>query len=306
MGKIAFLFSGQGSQYVGMGKDFYDNFSISKNLFEEAKNIRSDIVNICFNGSDEEINNTVNSQMCLYLMEYSIYKILEEKNVKPNCVAGFSLGELTAFCVANGFNFFDGLKIIDVRSKLMSEEAEKIDTCMLAVLKLSDRDVISICKEYKDTYPVNFNCDGQVVVSTKTENVKSLENRIKECKGRALPLKVSGGFHCDFMNEASKQIKGYIENITFKNLSIPLYSNITGKVFEGSILENISKHIKSPVLFKDSIKNMINDGVDTFIEIGPSKTLSGFVKKTDKNVNVYNICDIDSLNETLASIGVNK
>lgn len=306
MCKIAFVFSGQGSQHALMGKDFYDNFLVAKEVFEQGKTVRENILDICFNDSDNSINDTLNAQLCLYITEYAIYKVLRQKNVKESALAGFSLGEITALTTSGAFSFLDGLKIVDIRSRLMSDETKKINTCMFAVLKLNNEKVIEFCKTYKDTYPVNFNCSGQVVISTLLENAESIEQNIKTIGGRAVKLNVSGGFHCKFMEKASEEICSKIENLQYKNINTPLYANETGKLYEGNIVKNIANHIKKPVLWEQTILNMTNDGIDTFVEIGAGKTLSSFIKKINKNVKVLNVEDIESLNKTLSSLGVNS
>lgn len=295
MGKIAFLFSGQGDQKSGMGKDIYYSYPSAAKVFDTLEKIRPCTKEQCFQGSEEILKQTRNTQPCIYALETAYCEILKENGIIPSCTAGFSLGEISACCFAGIFSLEDGFRLVIKRAQLMEQEAIKNNTFMAAVLKLDESHLTEICKNFKGIYPVNFNCPGQISVSGLEEEKEKFFASIKENGGRAVPLNVSGAFHSPFMEEASRRFLLELESFSLNKPSIPIYSDVTGELYTENIKELLSQQIKSPVRWEKIIRNMISSGVDTFIEIGPGKTLTNMVKKTDKDVKAYSVCDLDEV-----------
>ena len=295
MGRIAFLFAGQGDQKGGMGKDIYYSYPSAASVFDTLENIRPSTKEQCFSGSDEILKQTKNTQPCLYALETAYCEVLKENGIVPSCTAGFSLGEISACCYAGIFSLEDGFRLVIKRAEFMEEEALKNDTFMAAVLKLEPSCLSEICKKFKRIYPVNYNCPGQISVSGLTEEKEAFFEAVKENKGRAVPLNVSGAFHCPFMDEAGSKFLDELERFDLCNPTVPIYSDLTGELYQDNIKELLSKQINHPVRWEKIIRNMIFSGVDTFIEIGPGKTLTNMVKKIDKDVKAYSVCNLDEI-----------
>jgi [acyl-carrier-protein] S-malonyltransferase len=298
MGKVAYVFSGQGDQYPGMGKDIFDKFETAADVFAMCDEIRPGTSKQCFEGTEEELKETKNTQPCLFAMELAASKVLVEKGVKPDMVAGFSLGEVVAATFAGIFDERSGFELVCRRGELMQEAAEKFETSMAAVVKLDNDKVSELCAKYTDVYPVNFNCPGQVSVAGLTSQMADFAADVKEAGGRAIPLKVKGAFHSPFMKEASEKFKGELENKIKDNMSeifknykdrgVILFSNMTAGEYTEDIVSQLSQQICSPVQWEKIVRSMIADGVDTFVEIGPGKTLTNMIKKIDGNVKAGN------------------
>ena len=270
MGKIAFVFfSGQGAQYTGMGKELYDISPAAKNVFDMADSIREGTSSQCFNASKEELSQTINTQPCLFGVELAAAESLKEKGITPDAIAGFSLGEITALTFANVFSYEDGFKFVCKRAESMQKAAEKTNGTMAAVLKLSNEQVEKICESFKNVFPVNYNCKGQLVVAGEKSEIKDFCNSVKESGGRAIPLAVSGGFHSPFMDEASKELEVELQNYKVNSPKVPIYSNYTGELYGKNIKEQITMQVNHPVLWQKTIENMAKSGIDTFIEVGP-------------------------------------
>lgn len=295
MGRIAFVFSGQGDQHPGMGKDFYEKYSVAKDVFEMCESIRKGTKAQCFDGTDEQLQSTINTQPCLFAMELAAASVLIEKGIKPDVVAGFSLGEVVAATVAGVVDNQTGFSLVCKRAELMQQASENHAMQMAAVVKLSNDQVIATCDEFEGVYPVNFNCPGQVTVSAIAEQMTKFSARVKEIGGRAIPLKVKGGFHCPYMAEASKAFLKVLDDVNLEPPKIVLYSNYTAKPYGDNQKELLSKQICSPVLWEQSVRNMILDGIDTFIEVGPGRTLSNMIKKIDSTVKVYSVLDLENI-----------
>lgn len=294
MGKIAFVFSGQGDQFPGMGAELYANNPTAASVFELCEGIRPGTKKQCFEGTKEELMETKNTQPCLFAMELAAAAALNEKGILPDAVAGFSLGEVTAATVAGVFSKKTGFRLVCKRGELMQKAAEAADTAMAAVVKLPAETVEALCAQY-ELYPVNYNCPGQITVSGLTSNMPAFSQAVKEAGGRALPLKVKGAFHSPFMKEASEEFLQALLGEELLENTIPLYSNITAKCYSGEAASMLSKQICSPVRWEEIIRNMIAEGITTFVEIGPGKTLSNMILKIDNSVKTYCVAEWDTL-----------
>lgn len=291
MGKIAFVFSGQGDQYPGMGKDLVSKYSAAASIFDMCDTIRPGTSKQCFEGTEEELKETKNTQPCLFAMELAAAEVLFNKGVKPDALAGFSLGEVTAATAAGVFDNETGFKLVIKRGELMQKEAEKFDTSMAAVVKLTPEQVEEVCKRYSDVYPVNFNCPGQITVSGLASQMADFSADVKKAGGRALPLKLKGAFHSPFMEEAAKAFGEELAKADIKKNDITLYSDLTSEPYTDDVVGLLSKQICSPVLWEKIVRNMIADGVDTFIEIGPGRTLTNMIKKIDAGVKAQTVTE---------------
>ena len=292
MGKIAFVFSGQGDQHPGMGKELADKYRSAAAVYEMCDSIRPNNSAQCFEGTEEELKETKNTQPCLFAMELAAVSVLNEKGIIPDTVAGFSLGEVVAATVSGIFDNETGFRLVCKRGELMQKEAEKFDTSMAAVVKLTEEQVREVCAKYKNIYPVNFNCPGQITVSGLTEQMTDFFADIKAAGGRALPLKVKGAFHSPFMNKAAEEFAEEIRKVNINKNNITLYSNMTAEPYTEDVTALLSEQICNPVMWEKIIKNMISNGIDTFIEIGPGKTLTNMIKKIDPNVEAKCVLDM--------------
>ena len=290
MGQIAFVFSGQGDQHPGMGQDLYEQSLAAAAVFDLCDQIRPGTKSQCFNGSEEALKETVNTQPCLYAFELAAAAYLAEKGLRADAAAGFSLGEVAAAAYCGAFDTETGFKLVTKRGELMQRDAQAVDTAMAAVLRLDPEQVAEICSHYGQIYPVNFNCPGQITVSGLASEMPAFTAEVKEARGRALPLKVKGAFHSPFMAAASADFADVLrEALTDAGSApaIPLYSNRTALPYPddpAQVPDLLSQQIVSPVLWEKTIRNMMDAGIDTFIEIGPGKTLTNMIKKISKDV----------------------
>ena len=309
MGKLAFVFAGQGAQAVGMGKELAENFPIADKTFDEASEaLGFDIKDMIWNGDSETLMITENTQPTIVTMSVAALRVLQEKGIKPDVVAGLSLGEYTAHIASGSMEFADGVRLVKKRGKYMQEEGPVGKGAMAAIIALSAEDVIACCEEASKVgicSPANFNCPGQIVVSGEVAAVDKCCELAKE-KGakRALKLPVSAPFHCAMLIGAGEKLAKELENVEVKDMQIPVITNVTADYVSSKedIKPLLIKQVSSSVKWEETIRRMIADGVDTFVEVGPGKALSGFIKKVSRDVKVFNVEDMASLEKTLEGL----
>ena len=289
----AYIFPGQGAQYVGMGQDLYEKYPDAKSLFEDANGILGfSITDIMFAGSAEDLKQTKVTQPAIFLHSVILGKVLGDA-FRPDCVAGHSLGEFSAL-VANGtLGFEDGLKLVSQRAMAMQKACELQPSTMAAVLALEDAVVERICEETPGiVVAANYNCPGQLVISGEVEAIEKACEKMKEAGARrALMLPVGGAFHSPLMEPAREELASAIENTDFKKPLCPIYQNVTTVAVSDSneIQQNLMAQLTAPVKWTQSVKNMVKDGADRFVEVGPGKVLQGLVKKIAPEVETGSV-----------------
>lgn len=303
MGKVAFVFSGQGAQYSGMGKSLCEASVAAKAVFETAEQIRPGTMQQCFEGALEEISITKNTQPCLFCVDLAAAEALREAGIQPDVVAGFSLGEVAAVTFAGIFTQAEGFSLVTKRGEAMQAAAEKVDSAMAAVLKLANEKVEELCRMHPGVFPVNYNCPGQLVVAGLKSSLGDFLSDVAANGGRAVPLNVSGGFHSPFMESASIRLAQMLSGMDVKAPQMPVYANYTAEPYgENDAKLLLEKQVSNPVRWQQTVERMIEAGVDTFVEVGAGKTLCGLIKKTNRAVKVYNVEDADTLAATLAAL----
>ena len=305
MGKIAFVFAGQGAQTPGMGKDVCDAIPAAAEVFAKADAVREGTSRQCFEADKAELMDTKNTQPCVFTVDLAMAAALEAEGIHADMTAGYSLGELAALVYADALTMEEGLRIVSERGKVMQVASEKHETGMAAVLKLSDEVVIKMCEKYPDLYPVNFNSDGQVSVAGDKEQLQQLRADVKAAEGSCRILNVSGAFHSPYMNEAAEEFGKVLEGAEFGEKKIPVYSNRTAEQYDDDYKTLLKEQIINPVLWKKLVRNMISEGVDTFIELGPGKALTSMITRIDENVKMYRVSDMETLQETLEGVKSN-
>lgn len=298
MSKIAFMFPGQGAQYVGMGKDFYDEIPVSREMFELAgKASGLDVVSLCFEENDK-INITEYTQIAMLAAEVAILKAVEEKGIKPDVTAGLSLGEYGALAASGVMSCEDVFKVVRQRGIYM-QEAVPTGGAMTAVLGLDSETIEKICEETEGIVSIaNYNCPGQIVITGEEAAVKTAADALTAAGAkRCVPLKVSGPFHSKMLSGAGEKLGKVLEGVEIGDIQIPYIANVTADYVtdKGEVKELLTKQVSSSVRWQQTIERMLADGVDTFIEIGPGKTLSGFMRKINKDVKTINIEKLEDL-----------
>lgn len=302
MGKIAFVFPGQGAQAVGMGKDVYDALPDSRAVFVKGDEVLGfPLSNLVFEGPDNELKQTVNTQPALVTASVAYLEAFRSQGVQPDYVAGHSLGEYSALVAAGVLSYEDAVRLVRLRGQFMEEAVPGGQGAMAAVLGAERGALAELCRKISDEgNPVelaNVNCPGQIVVSGSAAGVDSVVQRVKEAGGkRAIPLEVSGPFHSSLMKSAAERLAAELQKVTFHTPSVPVIVNVTASPVTDpeEIRELLVQQVFSPVLWQDSVEWLISAGVDTFVEIGSGSVLAGLIRKIDKNVRVVNINTLDS------------
>jgi [acyl-carrier-protein] S-malonyltransferase len=286
----AYVFPGQGAQFVGMGKDLYENNPLAKQLFEEANEILGfRITNLMFTGTDEDLRQTKVTQPAIFLHSVILASTLGD-SFKPDMVAGHSLGEFSALVANKALSFGDGLKLVSKRAQAMQKACEKEPSTMAAILGLDDAKVEEICKNIEDVVvPANYNSPGQIVISGSIKGIETACEKLKAAGARrALPLKVGGAFHSPLMEPAKVELAEAIMSTQFSEPVCPVYQNVSALPVKdpSKIRENLIAQLTAPVLWTQIVRNMIADGADTFIEVGPGNVLQGLIGKIGQNLTI--------------------
>ncbi len=303
--KIGFLFAGQGSQHPGMGKDFYEQYDAARCLYDSI-DIDIPVKELCFNGTQEQLNDTAVAQPCILATSSAIAAVLSEKGIHADVAAGLSLGEYSALAYAGVFTPQEGAKLVRQRGKIMAAALPEGTSGMAAVLNTEESVIAEVCAEVKEIGVceiANYNCPGQIVISGQKEAVAAASEKLK-ARGarRVIPLQVSGAFHTSLLNEASVQLREVLDTYAFGEEEIPVINNVSGKVETRDLREVLQEQICHSVHFTQSLQAMIDMGVELFIEIGPGHALSGFVRKTTKEVPVYHIDTTEDLENVLKEV----
>ena len=298
--KIAFIFSGQGSQYIVMGKELYDNVLVCRNTLDKAKYLLDfDIKELIFNGKKEELDITENTQPAILVISIMAMRALEEKGVKPDVVAGLSLGEYCALVASDVMSFEDAVKVVRQRGILMQDTVPAGEGAMSAVLGMKKEAIEAVLPDVEGIVTIaNYNCPGQIVISGESKAVAEAGEALKEAGAkRVLPLKVSGPFHSPMLKPAGEKLLDVLADVEVDDPTVPYVSNTTAELITSNdqVKELLGRQVYSSVCWEQSIEKMIADGADTFVEIGPGRTLCGFKRKIDRNVKAINIAKVEDL-----------
>lgn len=311
MSKIAFMFPGQGAQKVGMLKELYDGYAAVRNVFKEADEaLGFSMTDLIFKGPEDQLRLTYNTQPAILTCSVAALRVLEENGVHFDVAAGHSLGEYSALVAAGAMNFADAVRTVRQRGRFMQEAVPVGQGAMAAIIALDTEKIRAICSDVAKAtgecvQAVNFNCPGQVVIAGHAGAVQKAADAMKEAGAkRAIMLAVSAPFHSTLMQPAADRLAEVLDKITISDARVPVYANVTARPETNGdeIRRSLVKQAASPVLWEDTVRNMLADGVDTFVEVGPGKTLCGFIRKVDRKATALNVEDNDSLQKSLAKL----
>lgn len=309
MGKLAFVFPGQGAQFVGMGKDLYDKYDIAKKLFDEADAaLGYSIKKMCFEGSEDDLKLTANTQPAILVVSVIIAEILKAEGITPEVAGGHSLGEYSALVAAGSIKFSDAVVLVHKRGTFMQEAVPVGEGSMAAIIGLDDETIVNACKEASEVaevQAVNFNCPGQTVIAGKVAGVEKAVEILKSAGAKkAVILPVSAPFHSTLMKPAAIKLSAELDNVEITDATFPIAANFNGKLETSAddIKANLVAQADNPVKWIDCVKAMQNFGAEIFIECGPGKTLSNFNKRIDKKIKSLNVENCDTLQKTLDTL----
>lgn len=306
MGKLAFLFAGQGAQTPGMGQSLAENSKAAKAVFDMADKVRPGTSQQCFEGSAEELGQTINTQPCVWAVDLAAARALTEGGLRPDGVAGFSLGELAALTFAGSFSDEYGLWYVCRRASYMHRAGKEQKSGMAAVLKLDDAKIEKLCALYDGVWPANYNSNGQLAVSARGEQVDNFCAAVAEAGGRAKKLAVSGGFHSPLMHSAAEAFESMMQDEVMASPRVPVYANLTARPYVHPYRKTLAAQIESPVLWKQTIERMAADGYTAFVEVGPGKTLTGLVKRILPGAEVYSVQNYEDCQAVLEAFTGDK
>lgn len=302
MSKLAFLFPGQASQYPGMGKELAEKYPAARAVFDEADQFAGfSVSKMCFEGSEDELKKTANTQPCILAVSVAVYRVLAEKGFKPQYVAGHSLGEYSALVAAGGMQFADAVRLVRKRGEFMQEAVPQGEGAMAAILGLSHAQVADVCKKAANgeiLSPANLNSPEQTVISGTANAVKrAVELASQNGAKRAVVLPVSAPFHCAMMRPAQEKMEPLLRETKFSELNFPLVTNVDAEAITtgDEARDALIRQITAPVRWEDSVREMIEGGVNTFVEVGPGRVLSGLLRQIDRSIHSFNVEDEASL-----------
>lgn len=313
MERIAYLFPGQGSQYIGMGRELYSTFTECKEVFDETdESLHFKLSDIIFEGSKEELNRTEYTQPAIVTMSIAAYRILSKYDIKPYVTAGLSLGEYSSLTISGVFSQRQVIPLVQKRGQFMQNAVPEGKGKMCAILGLSDSKIREVCSKAKDygiVQPANFNCPGQIVIGGETQAVDQAAKIAKELGAhRCVFLEVSAPFHTTMLMPAASNLMKELDDVPLGNMKIPVISNVTADYIRSvdDVKGLLYEQVMSSVLWEQTIRRMVDDGVRHYVELGPGKTLSSFVKKIDRSLNTYNVKDPATLEKTVSVLSALK